>query len=237
MVNYLIRINDYMQLVNIAVAVLTNIGAVYLAVVMLHWCYRLRYSRTDLRPLIFGIFTAKAALWLWTFLNIINIIVFDESQPNITLPARVLFLVAVVIQVYVTLKVQATPDVKIEKELDRDCRLVLIVEDNEALGRVYRRCLQSVGIDAEFATTGKDALVIINQEKPRMMIVDLALPDMDGVELVALARVAGYIGPIVAISGAADLMDDEKLRPAGFSQVIAKPLRSQELISMVYRWT
>lgn len=225
-------IDNPMQWINIVVGITTNIGAAYLATTMLYWYYQLRQSRTNLRPLVFGIFTAKFALWLWTLLNIFNIIVFDETQPNITLPARVLFLIAVVIQIYVTIRVQ--PNQILPTEGESDGRLVLIVEDNPALARIYRRCLQSAGIDAEFATSGKDALVVIGQEKPRMIIVDLGLPDMDGVELVGLARTAGYKGPIVAISGAASLMDANKL--TGFAQVMSKPIRANELVSIVHKW-
>lgn len=229
---------DPMQWVNLFIATATNIGALYLAVTMLYWSHRLRYSRTSLRPLIFSLFIAKSALWLWTFLNIINIILFDESQPNLTLPARLAFLLTVIVQIRVTTRLKPAPvlPANLEDELDSDGRLVLIVEDNEPMARIYRRVFQSAGINAEFATRGKDALTIIEQEKPRMMIIDLGLPDMDGVELVGLARVAGYHGPIIAISGAVNLMDIEKLEPAAFVQVMSKPIRANDLLAVTRKW-
>lgn len=226
---------DLMQLISLIIAVATNIGAAYLVVVMFSWVRRLKYSRTDLRPLILSLGVAKLALWFWTFSNILNTILFNEDQPLLTLPARASWLFVVLLQIRVTTRIQPAPILADELE-SLDNRLVLIVEDNEAMARVYRRCFEAAGINAEFATSGGDALTIIEQEQPRMMIVDLGLPDMNGVELVDRAREAGYTGPIIAISGAANLMDVQKLKPAAFIEILSKPIRAVDLVRSVQRW-
>lgn len=228
---------DLAQYLDLAIATATNIGAIYLTVVMLCWTRRLRHSRTSLRPLIFSLALAKFALWFWTLSNIVNIIAADNNLPVATLPARFLWLFVVGVQVWVTTLVRPAPILpdSLDTEMDRDGRLVLIVEDNEALARVYRRSLEQVGINAEFVTSGRDALTIIGIEQPRLIMVDLGLPDMDGVALAERARAAGYKGTIIAISGAAGLIDAQKLG-ATFAQIVQKPIRPVELVGLVHQW-
>lgn len=229
---------DIGQWCDLLIAALTCAGAAVLTVTMLHWTKRLRYSRTSLRPLIFSLALAKFALFFWTGSNVLNIMVGDASLPSATLPARLLWLVVVVIQVWVVTRIRPAPMLpdSLESELDRDGRLVLLVEDNEATARIYRRILEQAGINAEFATTGHDALTIIGMEKPRLLVVDVGLPGMDGVELAKRARVAGYKGAIVAVSGYAAIAAKE-LAGADFVEVVGKPIRAPDLVALVHRWS
>lgn len=230
---------DLGQWVDLVIASLTCVIAIYLTITMLHWTTRLRRSRTSLRPLIFSLALAKFALFFWTGSNVINIIILDASLPAITLPSRIMWLIVVIVQAWVTTLVRPAPILpdSLDTELDRDGRLVLIVEDNEALARIMRRNLETAGINAEFATTGTDALTILSLETPRLMIIDLGLQDMNGVELVERARAGGYTGPIIASSGAAELMDADKLAPAAFVHVFNRPpTRSEELVAAVRQW-
>lgn len=118
--------------------------------------------------------------------------------------------------------------------------MILIVEDNEALARTYCRSLANSRLDCRHVGTAGAALEVIRDQKPSLMIVDLGLPDMNGVELMVQARTSGYDGPAIALSGAMDLVDPEKLTPARFDMQLTKPLRLDELtnvvINMVIRW-
>lgn len=183
---------------------------------------------------------AKTAVWFWTLLNMLDIIINDTDQPIFVLPARFGFLIAVCLQTWVTTKIKPAPHLmstNLMKELKTGGRIILIVEDNEPLARIYRKILENAGFNAEFATSGRDALVIIGQEKPCLILVDLGLPDMNGVEFVIETRKAGYVGPVAAVSGAIGLVDEEKLTTAGFNEMVSKPLSSAELIALVHRWT
>lgn len=228
---------DPRQLLDLTIATLTNVGALYLVIVMLSWTRRLRYSRTSLRPLVLSLALAKGALWFWTFTNVVGILWLDNSLPTITLPARSLWLVVVLVQVWVTVRIRPTPIVSssLERELFKS-GIILVVEDVEPLARVYRKTLEMHGFDAEFAVNGTDALTIIEQELPRMMIVDLGLPDMTGVELANGARALGFRGPIVSVTGVSDLLDHQKLVPSVFSEVVSKPIRPIDLVDLVDRW-
>lgn len=230
---------DLYQLFNLMIATITNILSFYLVVTMGYWTHRLRFTRSNLRPLIFSLGIAKLAVWFWSLSNIIEIISNDVDPPIGTLPARIFFMIAVVIQSYVTTRVKPAPrmtTVDLAVELNIGGRIILIVEDNEPLARLYRFTLERAGFNAEFVSSGKDALTIIEQEKPCLMIVDFSLPDMDGVELVLQARKLGYSGAVVAISGAANLLDEDKLAPANFNQVLSKPIRAGDLVGVVSKW-
>lgn len=228
---------DARQMINLALATATNIGALYLVVVYSDWTRRLRYSRTSLRPLIFSLALAKGTLWFWTGSNVFSIVVLDNSQPLITLPARLLWLAVVLIQVWVTVRVKPAPllPASLERELFNDGRMVLIVDDVEPFARMCRKTLEMNGINAEFATSGFDALTMIELERPRLMVVDLGLPDMDGVQFVRRARELGFEGPVIAVSGAVGLFDMEKLAPAGFVEILTKPFRTGDFVGVVHR--
>lgn len=230
---------DLYQLTNLTIAGITNILAIYLVITLGYWIYRLRNSKTSLRPFIFATFVAKLAVWFWTFLNILDIIFNDTNPPLLTLPARLAFLFAVVIQSWVTTRIRPAPHLSstnLATELNTGGQMILIVEDSEPLARIYRRTLEMVGLNAEFATSGTDALIIIGQERPCLMIVDLGLPDMNGVEFVTKARELGYVGPAIAISGAIDLVDPNKLIPAQFNETLMKPVSMTDLVAVVHKW-
>lgn len=219
------------QWLNLGIATVTNLGAAYLFVVMFHWVWRLKGVETPFRPWIFSVGLAKFALWFWTFMNILNIVWMKEDQPLITLLPRVFFLIVVLIQIRVT-----TLYPVFQPEPDADWRFVLIVEDSTLYARMYRKFLETAGINAEFAINGSDALTFIEHEKPSLLIVDLGLPDMNGVELVRRAREIGYKGAVVAISGSGELIDSDKLKPAEFSEVFTKPISRLDLIGVVQKW-
>lgn len=230
---------DLYQLLNLGVAAVTNILAMYLVVTMCYWVYRLKNSRTNLRPFIIATLVAKSAVWFWTFLNMTEIVINNTNPSMLTFPARLGFLVAVIIQTWVTTKIKPAPHLRrtnLAEELKLGGKMVLIVEDSEPLARIYRRTIEMAGLNAEFVTSGADALIMIEQEKPCLMIVDLVLPDMDGIDLILKAKELGYDGPSVAISAALDLLDPNKLIPAKFNEILPKPIKLADLVRVAHRW-
>ncbi len=223
------------QAINLSLATVTNILAIVVCVNTGSWLWRLRRTRTMLWPWIFGVFVAKFALWYWTLLLILSIVILNEDPRPITLSARVGWLLAVMLQTWVATRMPSAPPAP----NDRDDMVVptgptvLIVEDDQALARIYRRVLQGRGYQAEFINTGTDALTMLAADPPSVLIVDLGLPDMDGMQLLDRARQAGYRGPAIAISGAAGLIDDGKVRDRGVVALLAKPFTTGQLLEAV----
>lgn len=104
--------------INFTVAAATNIAAIYIITVMSYWWWRLKYSDTNLRPLILSIFLAKAGIWFWTTTTMIQITFLDIPQPLVTLPARIVILCAALTQVYVTTRVKPAPNLLAMADVD-----------------------------------------------------------------------------------------------------------------------
>lgn len=118
---------------------------------------------------------------------------------------------------------------------------ILIVEDEEPLARIYCRYLSTRGHSVDYVGRGYEALSIVERRPPELMIVDLALPDMNGIGFAHHARARGYLGLIILMSGAIDLnqqglqwLADHPIE-ADFAACIMKPIRLDELGSLVER--
>lgn len=237
-VNSLGTIDLLLEWLSIAIAGITGVLACYLAVAIYRWFERLRFSRTSLAPFVFGVAIYQGALLFWVINNLFNTILLDDPMPLATLPARLAWFAAAIILARFMSRLDSVIGPAPPAETDAKVEgLVLFVEDNDALARVYRRTLDAVGINAEFAQTGEAALTVLEIDViPVLMVVDLGLPDMNGVEVVRRARALGYTGPAVALSGAALLADPARLGST-FVEVVEKPIRPADLVALVQRWS
>jgi DNA-binding response OmpR family regulator len=119
--------------------------------------------------------------------------------------------------------------------------MILFVEDEEPLARVFCKTLITHGYDAEYVGAGPEALSVIARRCPDLVITDFLLPGISGIEIARRARIAGYAGPIVLMSGAIDTREglEQQLAETAvdFAGRIMKPIRLEELVSLVERLT
>ena len=112
---------------------------------------------------------------------------------------------------------------------------VLVVEDNEKNMKLFRDVLQASGYDLLEATTGERALELAAEHQPNLVLMDIQLPDLDGVEalgrLRADARTASI--PVVALTAQAMHGDRERFLDAGFDAYISKPVDIVEFVKTV----
>jgi two-component system, OmpR family, KDP operon response regulator KdpE len=110
--------------------------------------------------------------------------------------------------------------------------LVLVVEDDVEMRRTLRFAFQSGGYDVLEAGTGKHALAKIREAAPNVMILDLGLPDIDGVDVAVDVRRCHEF-PIVVLSARGD--EDQQIRAldAGVDDYVTKPFRERELMARV----
>jgi two-component system, cell cycle response regulator DivK len=103
---------------------------------------------------------------------------------------------------------------------------VLLVEDAAFLRYAFGRLLRMHGFDVREATDGREALEVIRQFRPRLVLTDLMMPVMDGVELIRRLRSDPETAdvPIVAITADATELADRQAREAGALDVITKPI-------------
>ena len=112
---------------------------------------------------------------------------------------------------------------------------VLIVEDNAANMTLAVFLLQSVGHTVLSATDAEAGLTLARAEQPNLILMDIQLPGMDGLEATALLkRDAGTSDiPVIALTALAMKGDEERIRAAGCDGYIAKPMRYQDFLSTI----
>ena len=113
--------------------------------------------------------------------------------------------------------------------------LVLIVEDNEKSMKLFRDVLVATGYGTLEATTGEDAVSLALSHTPALVLMDVQLPGIDGVEaLVRLRRDARTKTiPVLALTAQAMHGDRERFLEAGFDGYLSKPMDVAELLRTV----
>jgi DNA-binding response OmpR family regulator len=114
-----------------------------------------------------------------------------------------------------------------------DAGRVLIVEDDEAIGRGLENVLAERGFTVQRCTHGGRALVAVDAERPDLVLLDLGLPDIDGVEVCRRLRRGSPGLPIVVLTARDAEMDIVLGLNAGADDYIAKPFRLGELLARI----
>jgi two-component system, cell cycle response regulator DivK len=104
--------------------------------------------------------------------------------------------------------------------------LILIVEDNEKNLKLARDVLRFNDFRTVEATSGEDALLMAREHLPDLVLMDIALPGIDGVEAARRLRAAPETAAIPIVALTASVMETDRARfvEAGFAGLIAKPI-------------
>jgi DNA-binding response OmpR family regulator len=108
-----------------------------------------------------------------------------------------------------------------------------MVEDDEELAASLSHLFRAGGFEADVVTTGQDALAHVESTATDLLILDLMLPDMDGVEVCRSLRTLGFNGGIVIMSARSDELDVVAGLDAGADDYLIKPCSIAELQSRV----
>jgi two-component system, cell cycle response regulator DivK len=112
---------------------------------------------------------------------------------------------------------------------------ILIVEDNPANMKLALFLLQSVGHTVLSAIDAEAGLTLARNERPDLILMDIQLPGIDGLEAIVLLKRddATRAIPVIALTALAMKGDEERIRAAGCDAYIAKPMRYQEFLATV----
>jgi two-component system, cell cycle response regulator DivK len=112
---------------------------------------------------------------------------------------------------------------------------VLIVEDNEKNMKLFRDVLQARGYRTVEAGSGEEAIELAAAEPPALVLMDVQLPGIDGVETLARLRSDGRTTaiPVLALTAQAMHGDRERFLETGFDGYLSKPVDVLELLAAV----
>jgi two-component system cell cycle response regulator DivK len=112
---------------------------------------------------------------------------------------------------------------------------VLIVEDNPANMKLASFLLESAGHAVLAATNAEAGLTIARYAHPDLILMDIQLPGMDGLQACALLKKddATRAIPVIALTALAMKGDEERIRAAGCDGYVAKPIRYQDFLKTV----
>lgn len=114
-------------------------------------------------------------------------------------------------------------------------KTVLIVEDNELNMKLFRDLLEAHGYNTLETKNGEEALKLARDHHPDLIIMDIQLPEVSGLEVTRWIKNDSEIQsiPIVAVTAFAMKGDEEKIREGGCEAYIAKPISVTHFIDTV----
>ncbi len=116
-------------------------------------------------------------------------------------------------------------------------RQILVVEDNERNMKLVRELLEATGYRVIEAATGSQALDLARERRPDLVLMDIRLPDTDGVEALSRLRADDRTAsiPVLAVTAQAMQGDRERCLAAGFDGYLSKPIDVGQLLEAVSR--
>ena len=114
---------------------------------------------------------------------------------------------------------------------------VLVADDNDVAQRLCRRVLEKEGYNVLIAVDGLQAVEVAMSQRPAMILMDVAMPGIDGIE--AMKRIKAQIPnqPIVIASAHSMSSDRERFLAAGADDILSKPFRLSDLVAIVAKLT
>ena len=113
--------------------------------------------------------------------------------------------------------------------------LILIVEDNPRNMKLVRDVLQVKGHSTLEATTGEDGIVLAKERMPDLVLMDIQLPGMNGIQALGQLRAEPATAriPVIAVTASVMQQDRKLITEAGFDGYIGKPINLAEFLETV----
>ena len=113
--------------------------------------------------------------------------------------------------------------------------LILIVEDNEKNRKLVRDVLQFKGYQTAEAETAEEGIRIAQESRPALILMDIQLPGMNGIEALGRLRADARTKkiPVIAVTASAMTHDRQKIMAAGFDGYQTKPINVKEFLEAV----
>ena len=110
---------------------------------------------------------------------------------------------------------------------------ILVIDDEPPIRRMLRTSLGANGFQVLEAANGRDGLAAIEAQKPEIIVLDLGLPDLDGLDIIRTLRGAGNKTPIIVLSSRGEERIKVEALDAGADDYVTKPFGIAELIARI----
>ena len=109
---------------------------------------------------------------------------------------------------------------------------ILVVDDDMGVNRLIRAILQNQGWEVSSAQDGEEAIRMVHEDQPNLIILDMKMPKLSGLEV--CRQVTGLFRiPIIMVSAQFDLDTKAQCLSAGAQEFLTKPFRTEELVNCV----
>ena len=114
---------------------------------------------------------------------------------------------------------------------------ILIAEDNLVNQSLAIRTLKKLGYEPRVAMNGVEVLTLLNEQKFDLILMDVQMPEMDGLEATRIIRTTGKHQPtIIAMTANVMAEDIEMCVQAGMDGFVPKPIKLDDMLSVLTKW-
>lgn len=112
---------------------------------------------------------------------------------------------------------------------------ILIVDDEPEICKMVTEFLFDAGYAASYALNGPDGLAMIKKDLPSLVLLDIGMPGMDGIEVLRLIREGFPDLPVIILTGHQDTETVKKMILLGASEYLTKPIHLETLLDQFVR--
>ena len=122
---------------------------------------------------------------------------------------------------------------KIKEKVEKLSGTILLAEDHQDNRQLISRLLRSLGLEVYTAKNGKEAVEQFVAHQPQVVLLDIQMPEMDGIEAHSIMRQKGATQPIIALTANAMSHEVEEYLAKGFDSHLKKPIERQVFINTI----
>jgi len=114
-------------------------------------------------------------------------------------------------------------------------KTILVVEDNAMNMKLFCEILESMGVTSLCAPDGKTGLALAKEHCPDLILMDMQLPDISGLELTRTIKADGELKhiPVIAVTASVMQGDEERIMASGCDIYVSKPIQIAEFIGVI----
>jgi CheY-like chemotaxis protein len=124
----------------------------------------------------------------------------------------------------------------IKDETERENKLILIAEDDPFISRMYQIKLEGAGLRVIVKNNGRDAFEAIRSEHPNLAILDINMPELSGLDVLAALQNDGFdfsSMPVIVLTNSSELSDRNKAHSFGAEYLVKAELTPREVLDII----